>query len=49
MIEGNSHDDEEIQKLMEDYDIDNDTAEKARELINYGVDEDDAVKLADEF
>ncbi len=42
-------DDEEIKQLMEDHDIDEDTAEKAKELIDEGVDEDDAVELADEM
>ena len=42
-------DDEEIQRLMEDYDIDKDTAEKAQELIDEGLDEEDAVEFADEI
>ena len=32
---------------MEDHDIDEDTAEKVQELIDEGLDEDDAVELAD--
>jgi hypothetical protein len=34
---------------MEDYDLDEDQAEKVQELINEGLDEDDAVELADEL
>ena len=41
--------DEEISRLMEEHDIDEDTAEKAQELIDEGLDEDDAVELADEL
>ena len=41
--------DEEVGRLMEDHDIDEDTAEKVQELIEEGLDEDDAVELADEF
>jgi len=39
--------DEDIAQLMEDHDIDEDTAEKVQELIDEGLDEDDAVELAD--
>jgi hypothetical protein len=41
--------DEEINRLMEEHDIDEDTAEKVQELIDEGLDEDDAVELADEL
>ncbi len=41
--------DEEIQRLMEEHDIDEDAAEKVQELIDDGLDEDDAVELADEL
>ena len=41
--------DEEISHLMEEHDIDEDTAEKAQELIDEGLDEDEAVELADEL
>ena len=41
--------DEEIGRLMEEHDIDEDTAEKAQELIDEGLDEDDAVEIADEM
>lgn len=47
-VEGGPED-EEIKQLMEDHDIDEDTAEKAKELIDEGVDEDDAIELADEM
>ena len=40
---------EDIKQLMEDHDIDEDTAEKAQELIDEGLDEDEAVELADEI
>ena len=45
----NNPEDEEIRRLMEDYDIDADTAERVQELINEGIDEDDAVELVDEI
>ena len=40
--------DEETKDLMEGHDIDEDTAERAQELIDEGLDEDDAVELAEE-
>lgn len=40
---------EEIKQLMEDNDIDEETAEKAQELINEGLDEEDAVIIAEEM
>lgn len=39
---------EEVARLMEEYGIDKDTAEKAQELIEEGLDEDEAVELAGE-
>jgi len=45
----NAPKDEEIAQLMEDHDIDEDQAEKVQELIDEGLDEDDAVELADEL
>jgi hypothetical protein len=39
--------DENIAQLMEDHDIDEDQAEKVQELIDEGLDEDEAVELAD--
>ncbi len=41
--------DEETRRLMEDHDIDADTAEKVQELIDDGLDEDDAVEIAGEL
>jgi hypothetical protein len=41
--------DDEIRRLRREYDIDEDTAEKAQELIEEGFDEGDAVELADEL
>lgn len=41
--------DEEIKQLMVDHDIDADTAEKAQELIDDGLDEDDAIMIAEEM
>ena len=41
--------DEETRRLMKDHDIDADTAERARELIDEGIDEDDVIELAEEL
>lgn len=41
--------DENMRQLMEDYDIDEDTAERVQELIDDGLDEEDAVELVDEI
>lgn len=41
--------DEEIQRLMEEHEIDADTAEKAQELIDEGLDKEEAIELADEL
>ena len=41
--------DEEIKRLVEEHGIDEDTAEKAQELIDEGLGEDDAVEIAEEF
>ena len=45
----NGPEDEEVKRLMEDHNIDADTAEKAQELIDDGLDEDEAIELADEI
>lgn len=45
-IENEDEVDEEVKTLMADHDIDQDTAERAQELIDEGLDEDDAVELA---
>ncbi len=39
---------EEAVELMTNHDIDGDTAERAQELIDEGLDEDDAVEHAEE-
>lgn len=44
-----SPEDEEIARLIEEHDIDEDTAEKVQELIDEGLDEDDAVELVDDL
>lgn len=41
--------DEEIRRLMQEHEIDEDTAEKAQELIAEGIDEDEAIELAEEI
>ena len=41
--------DEEVQRLMQERDIDEDTAEKAQELIDEGIDEDEAIELAEDM
>ena len=45
----NGPEDEETQRLMLDHDIDEETAEKAQEFINDGIDEDEAIELAEEM
>lgn len=40
---------EETRRLMQEHDIDADTAEKAQDLINEGLDEDEAIELAEDF
>ncbi len=41
--------DSEIARLMADYLIDEDVAEKAQELIDDGLEEDEAVEIAEEL
>jgi hypothetical protein len=41
--------DEETSRLMEEHDIDEDTAENAQELIDAGLDEAEAVEIAEEI
>ncbi len=42
--------DEEIKRLMEDYDLEEEEAEKVQEIMEeYGLDEDDAVELKDDL
>lgn len=45
----NEVEDEDIRRLMEEHSIDEDTAEKAQELIDDGLDEDEAVEVAEEL
>lgn len=45
----NGPEDEEVQRLMQEHDIDEDTAEKAQELIDEGIDEDEAIELAEDM
>ncbi len=40
---------EDTRRLMKDHEVDQDTAEKAQELIDEGIDEDDAIELAEEL
>lgn len=39
----------EVHRLMQEHKIDEDTAEKVQELIDEGLDEDEAIELADEI
>lgn len=39
---------EETKEIMENHDVDQDTAERAAELMDEGLDEDDAVEIAEE-
>ena len=48
-IAGNKFMDPEIARLMVEHEIDEDIAEKAQELIDDGLDEDEAVEIADEI
>jgi len=48
-VESMEPQDEDKKRLMKDHLIDDDTAEKAQELIDEGLDEDEAVELADEL
>ena len=41
--------DEETKRLMKEHDVDEDVAEKAQELIDEGLDEDEAVEIAEEL
>ncbi len=38
---------EEVKEIMQNHDVDKDVAEQAVELIDEGLDEDDAVELAE--
>jgi len=39
--------DEETKRLMEEHDLDEDIAEQVQELINEGLDEDEAIEIAE--
>ncbi len=41
--------DDDTLQVMSDHDIDQDTAERAQELIDEGIDEDDAVEITEEL
>jgi len=41
--------DPEIARLMVEHEIEEDVAEKAQELIDDGLDEDDAIEVAEEL
>ena len=43
----NENIDEEVKTLMKDHDIDESTAEQAQELINEGLDEEEAIEIAE--
>lgn len=49
IINNDNIEDEEIRRLADEHDIDADTAERVQELIDEGIDEDDAVELVDEI
>ena len=40
---------EETKRLMKEHDVDEDVAEKAQELIDDGLDEDEAIEIAEEL
>ena len=41
--------DEETKRLMKEREVDEDVAEKAQELIDEGLDEDEAIEVAEEI
>lgn len=42
--------DEETKRIMEEYDLDKDDAEKVQEITDeWGIDEDEAIELLDEL
>ncbi|MEX0910100.1 MAG: hypothetical protein WDZ75_02270 [Candidatus Paceibacterota bacterium] len=41
--------DDEIERLQKEYDVDEDIAEQAQELIDEGLDEDEAIEIAEEI
>lgn len=41
--------DDETKRLMEEHDVDENVAEQAQELIDEGLDEDEAIEIAEEL
>jgi hypothetical protein len=41
--------DDEIKRLQKEYELDEDVAEQAQELIDEGLDEDEAIEIAEEL
>lgn len=41
--------DDEIKNLQREYDVDEDTAERAQDLIDEGIDENEAIEIAEEM
>lgn len=41
--------DEETRRLMKEHEVEEDVAEKAQELIDEGLDEDEAIEIAEEL
>ena len=41
--------DEETKRLMKEHKVDEDVAEKAQELIEEGLDEDEAIEISEEL
>lgn len=48
-IRNSDQPDEEVGRLMEDYGLDEEVAESVQELIDEGLDEDEAVEIAEEL
>lgn len=46
-LEGEDEMDEEVKTLMKDHDVDEDTATQAQELIDEGLDESEAIEIAE--
>lgn len=41
--------DDEIKRLQEEHEVDEDIAEQAQELIDEGLDEDEAIEIAEDL
>mgnify|MGYP001321888250 CR=1 FL=1 len=48
-IENENGPDEEIKRLMDDYDFDEETVEKVQELIDEGIDEEEAIEMVEDL